>query len=357
MTLHHQATERKAEGFERRFQQGLEWLSERPRQVLMLLAGGLVVGVLIAGIYEWGKRREGSAQVALARVERTFARGMGDERSAVPVEPANADQARRAREQALAGFELVVREHGGSRAAALAQVRAAEIEVDLGELDAGIARIAAAVSELETDDPLRAVALRLSGYAHELKGDSLGAAEDYAAAAAVESYPGRALLWVVAGESFERGGATDRALDALRQGLASDPVLAEQLRAVQRIEQLEQQLAAQQASAQPPEPAAAEVGGVVTVEPVVAEPAAESAPAPAAAEPAAEPAGAADEPAAGPESAGGASAAPEPAAAEASGDVAAAEPAASEPAAEGAAGQATADPGSEPGAPAGEPSR
>jgi hypothetical protein len=252
MTLHHQATERKAEGLERRFQQTLEWLSERPRHVMLVLAAALVIGLLSAGVYEWVKRREGNAQVALARVERAYSRAMGDERSAIPVEPASAEQARHAREQALAGFELVEKEHAGSRAAQLAQVRAAEMEIDLGQLDAGLARLAALAGELDADDPLRAVALRLRAYANELAGNYVGAAEDYAAAAAVESYPGGALLWVAAGESFERGGATDRALDALRQGLSSDPVLAEQLQVVRRIEQLEQQLAAQQAAAQPP---------------------------------------------------------------------------------------------------------
>jgi hypothetical protein len=252
MTLHHQATERKAEGLERRFQQTLEWLSERPRHVMLVLAAALVIGLLSAGVYEWVKRREGNAQVALARVERAYSRAMGDERSAIPVEPASAEQARHAREQALTGFELVEKEHAGSRAAQLAQVRAAEMEIDLGQLDAGLARLAALAGELDADDPLRAVALRLRAYANELAGNYVGAAEDYAAAAAVESYPGGALLWVAAGESFERGGATDRALDALRQGLSSDPVLAEQLQVVRRIEQLEQQLAAQQAAAQPP---------------------------------------------------------------------------------------------------------
>jgi hypothetical protein len=150
------------ERFEARAQHVFDWIGAHPRQVLGGIGGAVLLGLLVTGIYEWNERRQDAAHEALAKVERRFAEEFaGDPRVAILPEPANADQARRAREDALAGFLAVADAHSGSRAADFAQLRAAEMEVDLGQLDAAEQRLLDLDLQLGRSDSLRAVALRL----------------------------------------------------------------------------------------------------------------------------------------------------------------------------------------------------
>jgi tetratricopeptide (TPR) repeat protein len=228
------------ERFEARAQHVFDWIGAHPRQVLGGIGGAVLLGLLVTGIYEWNERRQDAAHEALAKVERRFAEEFaGDPRVAILPEPANADQARRAREDALAGFLAVADAHSGSRAADFAQLRAAEMEVDLGQLDAAEQRLLDLDLQLGRSDSLRAVALRLSAYVHDLRGDYLEAGEAYLAGAEIDAYPDSPMLWLAAAQSFERGGAADRAVLAYQAVLANDPELGEREGVLGRIELLE----------------------------------------------------------------------------------------------------------------------
>ena len=135
-------------------------------------------------------------------------------------EPANADQAAKAREAALVELDAFVAAHSGSALAAIAAIKAAELEVDLGKLDAADQRLAALAGSLGPDDPKRAIALRLRGYTLDQRGQTLAAAETYADAAKVEAYPARGVVWIEAGDCFARAKAPDRAIAAYREALA-----------------------------------------------------------------------------------------------------------------------------------------
>jgi predicted negative regulator of RcsB-dependent stress response len=130
---------------------------------------------------------------------------------------------------------VFIAKHAGSNLAAIATVKAAELEVDLGKLDTADARLAALAGTLGADDPKRAIALRLRGYTLDQRGQTLAAAETYADAAKVEAYPARGLLWIEAGDCFARAKAPDRAITAYREALAVAPELSEQEQVVQRI--------------------------------------------------------------------------------------------------------------------------
>jgi tetratricopeptide (TPR) repeat protein len=209
------------ERFEARAQVVFDWIGEHPRQVLAGIGGAVLAGLLVTGVYEWIDRSENAAQEALAKVERRFAEELGgDPRLAILPEPANPDQARRAREQALAG--------------------AAEMEVDLGQLDAAEARLAELDQQLGESDPLRAIALRLTAYARQLEGQHVEAGAAYREGAEIETYPDSSSLWLAAAQSFERGGDTDRAMLAYQEVLASDPELGEREGVLGRMELLEQ---------------------------------------------------------------------------------------------------------------------
>jgi tetratricopeptide (TPR) repeat protein len=211
-------TETRAQGFDAKIEAAFDWLSARSRYVFGVLGTLLVAGAAVAGLYELNKNRQDAAELALAQVEYGFSVAMGSpiDEFLVP-EPFNEDQARRAREEALAHFEAVVLDHRRSRAAQVASVRAAEMEVDLGRWSDAEARL---------------------GKLQEEQGRFAEAGESYADAAGVQAYPARASLWMAAGGSFARAGASERALAAYQQVLSLDPELAEREGIVERLSEL-----------------------------------------------------------------------------------------------------------------------
>ncbi len=239
-TGRHGDTEARARGIDALLEAAFERVRIHFREIGLVAVGLLVVGAAGAGFYELGKRRENAAQVVLAQIQTDMIKQMGGEtRIAINPEPANAEQSRRAREAALERLDLLIEEEAGSAAAILAGIQAAEIEVDLGSYEGAAARLAALGYELDADDPRRAIALRLRGYALELQGDPVAAGEAYYEAAGVETYPPRAQVYVTAGEVFARGGAHDRAIAALQQAMALAPAVAESAGLLSRIAELE----------------------------------------------------------------------------------------------------------------------
>jgi predicted negative regulator of RcsB-dependent stress response len=232
-------TEARAQGFDAKIEAAFDWLSARSLYVFAVLGTLLVAGAAVAGFYEVNKNRQDAAELALAQVEYGFAVAMGS-----PIEdflvsvPFSEEQARRAREEALAHFEAVVLDHRRTRAARVASLRAAEMEVDLRRWSDAEARLAKLVAQLSGRDALRAVALRLLGFLQEQQGRFAEAGESYAGAAGVQAYPARAALWMAAGGSFARAGATERALAAFQQVLSLDPELAEREGIVERLSEL-----------------------------------------------------------------------------------------------------------------------
>jgi tetratricopeptide (TPR) repeat protein len=235
-TQRHGTTEAPVTGFEARIQQGFEWIAAHPRQVIGTLAAILVVSAIAAGLWEWRSRGEAAAQEALERTQRSLAQKLGgDPRLTLIPEPANQDLARAAREASLAELDAVVAEYASTRAAAFARLRAAEVALDLGHRDDALARLDALVGTLAADDALRAIALRLAGYVRVEQKDFAGAAESYAQAAGVASYPDQGAAWYDAGRNYERAGAFDRAADAYAKAVAADPELAEREGIVDRM--------------------------------------------------------------------------------------------------------------------------
>jgi len=232
----HSDTDTRLEGFEARLQDAFAWANEHGREIMVGAALLLLVGAVVAGVYEVRRRAVEQEESDLARIEARFTAAMGANPGEYFVpEPANAEQATKAREAALAELDGFIAKYAGRPLAALAGIKAAEMEVDLGRLDAAAARLAKVVESLDANDPRRAIALRLRGYALDQKGETLAAAEAYEAGAKVEAYPPRALLWISAGDCFSRANAPDRAIAAYREALSASPELAEQEQIVQRI--------------------------------------------------------------------------------------------------------------------------
>jgi tetratricopeptide (TPR) repeat protein len=223
----HADTEAPLQGLEARLQRGFEWVGHHPRTVLAGLGAVVALGAFVAVSYELWQRARDQSAAALAEIEDRFVTAMGgtNELAFIP-EPANPEQAGRSREEALRALDAFVGRHGRSRAARLAQLRAAEIESDLGRHAEAEARLGDLTEGLGGDDPLRAVALRLLGYVLEEQERHAEAGQAYADAATVESYPDHAALWLAAGEAFRRAGERARAEEAYREVIRADPEFA-----------------------------------------------------------------------------------------------------------------------------------
>ncbi len=232
-------TEARASGFDATLEAGFNWVLERLRWVLTLLGVVLVVGVGVAISHDRRTQGENDAQRALRQVEAGFSVAMGSPADEIWVaEPANPEQAQRGREEALARFEAVSLEHPGTRAALLADLRAAEMEVELERWPDAESRLTELVSELAEYDLLRAVVLRLLGYSQEQQGRFAEAGESYEQAALPGRYPAAGSVWLQAGASFARAGAIERSVGAYQKVLSTDPELAEQSGVVERLSEL-----------------------------------------------------------------------------------------------------------------------
>ncbi len=239
MTQHHGETERRAQGFEARLEVLYERVVSNPIPYVSGVVGLLLVGLVAALVSEWRDQSQQTAQLALEQVEWRYLEGMGGTRGDLyVVEPANEEQAREARERALAGYEQVIAEHGGVTREA-AQMRAAEIEIDMGRLVAAQERLQIAADDMAGDSVLRAAALRLRGYVLEELGRLEEAAAAYEEAGAVESYPAREALWLAAGDTYLRAGDLEGAAAAYREILGIAPAFAEREGLVERLAGLE----------------------------------------------------------------------------------------------------------------------
>jgi predicted negative regulator of RcsB-dependent stress response len=248
----HGDTESRLMGFEARLQDGFEWANAHGREIVVGIAVFLVAGGVLAGIWEMRSRRVAAAEAELARIEARYTQSMGATSGEMFItEPANAEQAAKAREAALTELEAFIAEQDSSDAARIASLRAAEIEVDLGRLPDADKRLTALAEAFGPDDARRAVALRLRGYVLDQGGDPLAAADVYESAARIEAYPPRVLVWIEAGDCLARAGQPARAVAAYRQALAASPEIAEQEGVLIRIG-IEQ---AKLDSAPPPVPA------------------------------------------------------------------------------------------------------
>ena len=232
----HGDTETRLMGFEARLQDGFAWANAHGREIVIGIAIFLVAGGVFAGVWEMRSRKSAAAEAELARIEARYSQAMGATSGELfVVEPANAEQATKAREAAAAELDAFIAAQGASDAARIAGLRAAEIEVDLGRLPAADKRLAALAESFAPDDPRRAVALRLRGYVLDQSGDPLAAAEVYETGARIASYPPRVLIWIEAGDCFARAGQPARAISAYRQALSASPEVAEQEGVLVRI--------------------------------------------------------------------------------------------------------------------------
>jgi predicted negative regulator of RcsB-dependent stress response len=252
----HGDTETRLAGFEARLQDGFDWANAHGREIVIGLATFLVVGGVAAGVFEWRRTRLAASEAELARIEARYTQAMGSTSGELFIaEPANAEQAKKAREATLVELDAFATAQGPTPAAQIARLRAAEIAVDLAQYEDAGKRLESLAADLDPNDARRAVALRLHGYVLDQTGNALGAAERYEMGAQIAAYPPRALLWILAGDTFARAGEAARAIAAYRQALSASPELAEQEGVISRIGITQAVLDSSPPSTAPPTPA------------------------------------------------------------------------------------------------------
>ena len=113
----HSDTETRLAGFEAWLQDAFAWANDHGREIMVGLALFVLVGAIAAGVYEWRRRSLADEETDLARIDARFTSAMGANPGEYFVpEPANADQAKQAREAADHGARCVHRTTCGHRA-------------------------------------------------------------------------------------------------------------------------------------------------------------------------------------------------------------------------------------------------
>jgi tetratricopeptide (TPR) repeat protein len=189
------------------------WVAEHPTPVLVALAVLLAGTALFAGARGWGERGERRASEAVAEAREGFLRAMGAEPGAVSFsEPANAETARRAREEYAARFAEAATAHPGTAAAVEGWLEAGNLRNELGQGDAAIEAWERAVAEAPAGSALRGLALERLARGREAKGDFTGAAAAFEEAANAADFPLRHYAMADAARAYVLAGERQRAV-------------------------------------------------------------------------------------------------------------------------------------------------
>jgi len=189
------------------------WVTENPAAFLLIV--GLILALTGAfGIARWwGERGELRASEAVAGVRAGFLKAMGAPPGASSfTEPANAETARKAREEAAAGFAKVAEEHRGTAAAVEAWLEAGNLREQLGDRDAALEAWKQAVADAPAGTALRGLALERLATGYESKGAFAEAGAAHEEAANIASFPLRHYAMADAARSFAAAGDRDRAV-------------------------------------------------------------------------------------------------------------------------------------------------
>jgi tetratricopeptide (TPR) repeat protein len=246
---------RLTERFDEALQHGFEWVLANSRLVVAGLIGALVVGGLAAGIYEWVESRSVKGFDELARVQLSLDKALQLEASSLGAgtDTANPELAtklredaiagaKKAREDALVGFDTVMNEHAGSLAGTAAGLSAAQLEIKDGKLPAADQRLEKLAAGAP-DAVSRAAVLRLRGYVLEETDRADQAADLYFQIGGIEEYPGRIQAYVQAAETYDRLGKTDKAVKSLEELNLIAPDYAERADILPWLETLRARLA------------------------------------------------------------------------------------------------------------------
>jgi len=194
-----------------------EWASNNAALILGAIAGVLVVAAGIGLYVQAGANSRDAAADDLAITTSQYRQAMGaDPIAGLIPEPANPELAVQTRSDYVERFADVAREHAGTSAGALAWLEAGHLQTELGRLEAAAESFGNARDNAVGTSIAALASIRLAGLAEE-RGDEATAAQAYEAAAAVETYPLRAVALADAARCWVGAGEPERAMAAFQR--------------------------------------------------------------------------------------------------------------------------------------------
>jgi tetratricopeptide (TPR) repeat protein len=201
-----------------------EWVIANPP---IILGVGLAILVLAGGYALVRSNVEANleeASAALGAVQADYRRAMGASPNDVLIaEPANADTARRVREEYVERFAEVAVAHAGTAGGALAGLEAGILEQALGKPEEALTAWQEAAAGVGQETTLGALLELRVAAAHEAAERWLEAGEAFERAASVESFPLRQTARAEAARCYAEGGDVERALAAYARVKSEDP--------------------------------------------------------------------------------------------------------------------------------------
>ena len=199
-------------------ERGAQWIRDHLALTITTL---VVVLISAAGIGAFAAHRNTEAEAAsdaFDRVTTEYRKAMGADPDALEMpELANPAAAVAIRSEFAEQFAAVAEEHSGTVAAALARLEQGNMSAADGETDAAIEIWQSAIDDLGGNPNFRAILEQRIGQAYDGDARWLEAAESYARAGAVESYPLRHWALAQAARCFQQAGKIARAREfALR---------------------------------------------------------------------------------------------------------------------------------------------
>lgn len=175
------------------------FVAENPRPVMAVIGAVLLAGALAGGIITWQNRRDEKAVAAFEAVRTAYLEAMGAGVGAVEIpEPANPETAKRVRAEYAERFAGVAEAHGGTTAATLARLEAADLRQALGESDAALEGWRQAAASAGSESALRAMLEERIAHAEEAAGRFAEAAAAWTQAGEADEYP---LRWIALGHA------------------------------------------------------------------------------------------------------------------------------------------------------------
>jgi tetratricopeptide (TPR) repeat protein len=193
------------------------WIATNPSTVIGAIAAVLLLTASYGGYAAWSRSTEDAASAALAEVRREYLSAMGRAPGAIETEPANPEISQRVRAETVERYLQVAKEHGGTSAAAIAQLEAGDLRSELGAQAEALALWSEALEGRHATDRLRGMLLERIAATHDAAERWPEAARAYEEAGEIESYPPRHLALASAARCYANAGDTARALSLFEQ--------------------------------------------------------------------------------------------------------------------------------------------
>lgn len=202
----------------------VEWIYDHAAWVI----GGVVLCIALGGIGSLVSSRlqtgEDEASMALTAARDGYRQAMGASPGGLEVpELANPEAAREIRAESAARFQEIASEHEGTVAGTLARLEAAGLLVAQGTPEEARAELERALEGTAAGSRLNAIVLQRLGLVQEQAGRWSQAAESYASAGTIESYPLRYWALADAARCFAEAGDDSRALALLERVETESP--------------------------------------------------------------------------------------------------------------------------------------